>query len=119
MEKVAEPIMEQAVEQRRHYLNTHIAGFGYWDGCIVLDQLKRGLELKLVREKNNGFDPYAVALYFGENKLGFIPRGENHEISKFIEMGHAAIFEARINRLSLDKEPENQVGIIVYIKRRG
>lgn len=118
MGKFRETEVEQALGQRRHYLTTHIAGFSYWDGCIVLEELKTGLELTLIREKDNAFDPYAVAIYYNNSKLGFLPRGDNHEISKFIEMGHSDIFEVRINRLSPDQQPESQVGIIVYIKRR-
>ncbi len=101
---------------RRHYDTFTIAGFTYWDGCIVLDQLKIGKELSLVLEDENKFDAYAVAIYFGEHKLGYIPRGANREISKFLEMGYNDIFEVRINRITPEAEPEGQVGIIVYIK---
>jgi len=51
-------------------------------------------------------------------KLGFVSRGENKELSKFCEMGYADIFDVRINRLSPDEHPENQVGVIVYIDRK-
>lgn len=104
--------------KKKHLMNFDIAGFTYWEGCEVFHELKVGAELKLEREKNNPFDPYAVAIYFGEYKLGFIPRGANHDISKFLELGHADIFEARINRLSPVELPENQVGMIVYIKAK-
>lgn len=106
------------MEQRRHFLTANIAGFSYWDGCIVFDQLKMGLELTLVREVDNKFDPYAVAIYLGEHKLGFLPRSENKEISKFLEMGHTDLFETRINRLSPDEHTENQVGVIVYVRAK-
>ena len=102
--------------QRRHYSTFHIAGFSYWDGCIVFNELKIGTELTLQREEDNKFDPYAVAIYYGEYKIGFIPRNENHEISKFLELGHTDLFEVRINRITPDAQPESQVGVIVYIK---
>ena len=69
-----------------------------------------------MREGKIIFDPYAVAVYYGESKLGFIPRTTNHEISKFIELGHTDLFETRVNRIAPDAHPENQVGVIVYIK---
>lgn len=103
--------------QRRHYTTFHIAGFSYWDGCIVFNELKIGTELTLQREEDNKFDPYAVAIYYGEHKLGFIPRNENHEISKFLELGHTDLFELRINRITPDAQPESQVGVIVYLKQ--
>ena len=58
-----------------HLANYYIAGFGYWDGCEAFEQLKIGSCLQLVREEENRFDPYAVAIYYREFKLGFIPRG--------------------------------------------
>ena len=67
--------------QRRHYINFDIAGFSYWDGCEVFNELKIGTELKILREEDNKFDPYAVAIYYGESKLGFVPRNANHDIS--------------------------------------
>lgn len=102
--------------KKRHYSNFDIAGFSYWEGCEVFNELKIGTELTLMREEDNKFDPYAVAVYYGESKLGFIPRTANHEISKFLELGHTDLFEVRINRITPDQSPENQVGVIVYIK---
>ena len=103
--------------EKRHLLTTHIAGFGYWDGAEVFEELRIGTVLRMVREEDNKFDPYAVALYYGDFKLGFLPRGENHEISKYLEMGYGGIYEVRINRLAPQEHPENQVGIIVRILR--
>ena len=57
-----------------HLANFHIAGFGFWEGCEAFEHLKVGTRLELVSESNNAFDPYAVAIYYGEYKLGFIPR---------------------------------------------
>jgi HIRAN domain. len=102
--------------EKRHHSNFDIAGFSYWDGCVVFNELKIGTELRFEREEDNKFDPYAVAIYYGEYKLGFIPRAANHEISKFLELGYTNAFEVRVNRLTPDAHPENQVGVIVYIK---
>jgi hypothetical protein len=104
------------IPKLRHYSTFGIAGFSYWEGCIVFNELKIGTDLRLEREEDNKFDPYAVAIYYGQHKLGFIPRSENHEISKFLELGYTDLFEVRINRLDSEALPENQVGVIVYIK---
>ena len=68
---------EQKPIKKVHLDNFHIAGFGYWEGCEAFEHLKIGTKLELVREEDNRFDPYAVAIYYGEYKLGFIPRGSN------------------------------------------
>ena len=98
-----------------HLTNFHIAGFGFWEGCEAFGKLKIGTKLELVREADNAFDPYAVAIYHGEHKLGFIPRDSNHDISKYLDMGLGSIYEVRITRISPDVHPEQQMEVIVYI----
>ena len=95
--------------------NFHIAGFSYWEGCEAFEQLKIGTKLELVREEDNAFDPYAVAIYYNDYKLGFIPRAHNHDISKYLDMGLHDIYEVRITRLTPDVQPEQQVEVIVNI----
>jgi hypothetical protein len=100
---------------RRHFTHFNIAGFSYYDGAVVFNQLTIGTELTLVYEPENKYDPKAVMLCYGEYKLGYVPRGINDEISKLLEMGYN-IFEARIQRLDAKENPENQVGVIVHLK---
>ena len=51
--------------EKRHLMNCRIAGFSYWDGAEAFEKLKIGTPLDLVREPDNRFDPYAVAIYYG------------------------------------------------------
>lgn len=104
-------------EQHRHYINFDIAGFTYWDGALVLCDLKPGERVRLVREEDNRFDQYAVAIWYGESKLGFVPRDQNHDLSKFLEMGYEDIFDARIQRVAPEEHPEHQVSVIIYLNR--
>lgn len=82
----------------------------------MFNQLQIGTQLRMKIEEDNKFDPYAVALYYGENKIGFIPRNENKEIYKLCEQGWNNIFDVRINRITPENHPEEQIGIIVYLK---
>ena len=109
---------EKKLVKRVHLDNFHIAGFGFWDGCEAFENLKIGTKLELVREEYNAFDPYAVAIYHGDIKLGFIPRGKNHDISKYLDMGLGNIYEVRITRITPDVHPEQQVEVILYIKNQ-
>lgn len=106
------------MENKRHLFNGHIAGFSYWDGVEAFESLKIGTKLTLVREPDNKFDPYAIAIYYDDYKLGFVPRDSNHELSKYLEMGYGDIYDVRINRISPDEHPENQIGFIIRIKER-
>ena len=100
----------------RHLGNFNIAGFTYWEGCMAIADLKVGSQLILVHERENRFDPHAVAIYFNEHKLGFIPRGENELICKLLDLGYERIFDCRVQRISLDAHPEKQVGVVVFLK---
>ena len=84
---------------------------------MVMNQLKIGYELQLVREENNKFDPYAVAIMFDGYKLGYIPRTNNEQFSALMDQGHSNIFEARIQRITPDSHMEHQVSVIVYLKK--
>ena len=101
--------------EKVHLDNFKIAGFSYWSGCEAFENLKIGTKLRLVREEDNKFDPYAVAIYYEDFKLGFIPRGSNHDISKYLDMGLEDIYEVRITRVTPDVHPEDQVEAIIYI----
>lgn len=100
----------------RHFLHFIIAGLVYYDLPMAFDKLKMGTELRLVREADNRFDPYAVAVYFEDFKLGYVPRTENHDLSKFCEQGYSGIFDVRINMISLQLDAEEQIGVTIYIK---
>ena len=97
-------VMEKKTEQRKHFLHCNIAGFTYWDGCMALGQLEIGSPLELVRDEDNKHDPDAVALYFKDYKLGYIPAHENETISQLLDMGYGNIFEVYVNTI------ESQLG---------
>lgn len=107
--------MKNRKPANRQYLNCYIAGFSHWEGCLVLNDLKVGTKLELEHEINNPYDPQAVAIYYGDTKLGYIPASENKDISKFLELGHSTLFEARVQAVSPDSHPEKQVRIVVFI----
>jgi hypothetical protein len=101
--------------KRRHFIHSNIAGFTYYDGPVAFSELKIGTQLQLVPEPENRYDPKAVMVMFGDLKLGYLPRGQNSEISKLLEMGYTNLFETRVQRIDPEEYPENQVGIIVYL----
>lgn len=101
----------------RHFGNFFIAGFSFWEGCMVFGDLKVGTRLRLEREADNKFDPYAVAIYYEDTKLGFIPRGENQMVAQLLDLGYNNIFDLRIQRICPDAHPEKQIGTILFLKR--
>lgn len=100
----------------KHLGNFYIAGFTFWDGCMAFEELKVGTALRLEREAENRFDPYAVAIYYGDTKLGFIPRDENKLVAQFMDLGYDKIFDVRVQRISPDAHPEKQVSVVLRLK---
>jgi hypothetical protein len=99
----------------RNFANFHLAGFASHAGIDVFDKLKIGTWLRIEAEPDNQFDSYAVAVYYRENKIGYIPASHNQLIYKLLTNGYANIFEVRINRVAPDELPDSQIGLLVRI----
>jgi hypothetical protein len=102
----------------QHYATFYIAGFTYWDGLEVFDELKIGTQLTLESEPTNGHDPDAVKILYGNIMLGYIPRGENEEISKFLQLGYTDLFSAKISRINHEAHTEKQINVTVKINKK-
>ena len=94
----------------------NIAGFTFWDGYLAFDKLRAGVELQLVREEDNRYDPQAVAIYFEDIKLGYIPRDNNEMVSKFFDLGYTDIFELRVQSVQPEAIPERQIHVALYLR---
>ena len=103
-------------DRSRNFLECHIAGFTYYDGLDVIEELSLGTTVNLKLEPDNPYDPNAVAVYYEDTKLGFIPRVKNHTISQLLHFGHVDLFDVKINCRNLDENPEHQFRIVVKIK---
>jgi hypothetical protein len=99
---------------REHLAHFDIAGFTYYEGVLAFSELKIGVQLQLKLEEENKFDARAVAIYYKEFKLGFVPRSENRIFYKLLKVG-IDCFEARIQRLDEKENPESQVGVVVHL----
>ena len=103
---------------KEHFLSCNVAAFTYCDGVEVFSQLMVGKKVRLVREDENPHDHNAVAVFFGDTHIGYIPRQQNETIAKLLDLGYADIFEARIQAIDPAAHPEKQVDIVIYIKRK-
>lgn len=105
------------IENKKHFMHFTIAGFSFHEGCDVFDQLNIGTPLRLIREDENTHDPNAVAIFFGDTMLGYVPRQRNEQLAMLFDMGYEDIFEAKVQSLDPTANPEEQVGVIILIKR--
>lgn len=99
-----------------HYKNFPVAGFSYYEGVLVFNKLKIGVELELRAEPDKRYDPLAVAIYYQEYKLGYVARHSNYSLSKFLETG-AKLFETRVQYVNKAALPEDQLGVVVFIRK--
>jgi len=101
-------------EPSRNYLDFCVAGFTYWEGVFVAQKLKVGDKLDL-RPEDNPYDPNAVALYYQDAKIGYVPRRCNAQLSQLLFYGINA-FEAFITQVDLEQSPERQVRVVILVK---
>jgi hypothetical protein len=113
-----ETTMESVYEPSRSLMNFHIAGFGHHEGLSVISELKLGTKVDLRPEPRNPYDPQAVAIYFGDVKIGYIPRGKIDEVFLLLYFGHDDVFESYISMVDADVHPERQFRVTVKIADR-
>ena len=108
--------LEERAPVREHiyYKSMHIAGFKYYEGAFVFSDLNVGRRLEMKADPTNQYDDNAVEFHFDGKKIGFIPRTKNYSISKLLLAGHD-IFEAVVQQLSPDENPERQVRVGIFI----
>ena len=98
------------------FLSCNVAGFSHYEGCIVFDQLKIGSRMQLVREDENAYDHDAVAIFFGDSHLGYVPSSKNEQLATMLDLGHGDLFEVYVQRLDPTAHPEQQVHVAIFMK---
>jgi len=90
-----------------------LAGFLFYAGRELWDEMKAGDALALVREPDNKHDANAVRVEWRGRKLGYLPRKENRAVAA--EMDSGGRVEARIARLNRHRDPWQRILIEVYV----
>lgn len=86
---------------------TNVAGIMYknddgTDRQEILRRCQEGDEVELVREPNNMYDPNAVAVYVGNEQVGYLFREEASEVAPLLDAGYIA--DVTIYEIDMDKE---------------
>lgn len=93
-----------------------LAGFQYHAGKALWPELKVGDVLTLTREPDNPFDPRAVRVDWRGQKLGYVPRRENADVTRLLDNGQPLV--ARISRLAEGRDPWSRVRFEVLMPVR-
>ena len=64
-----------------------IAGGYYHALPEVLDELRPGVLLELVREPDNPYDANAIAVHWQGRRVGYVPREANTEVARMMDEG--------------------------------
>ncbi len=96
-----------------YLLQCFVAGFRHYEGMKLLDSMKEGDLLELVREPENEYDDCAIALHLQGNKIGFIPASVNEMLSYLLDADALSLF-ATITHLEKNSQPWENVAIAVY-----
>ncbi|WP_374486489.1 HIRAN domain-containing protein [Zoogloea sp.] len=90
-----------------------LAGFQYYGGKILWDEMREGDALTLVREPDNAHDRYAVRVEWRGQKLGYLPRAENRAVAE--EMDRGSAIGGRIGKLAKDPNPWKRLRVDVLV----
>jgi hypothetical protein len=103
-------------KQKGLYLSCNVAGFSHYEGCTIFPELQIGTQLRLVREDENPYDHDAVAIFYGDTHMGYVPASDNEQLAMFLDMGYADMFEVCVQMLDPTCHPEHQVRVGIFVK---
>lgn len=90
-----------------------LAGFQYHRASAIWPFLQVGETLHLKRESCNPHDRYAVAVWFRNEHLGYVPRRENRTLAKLMDQGERP--QATLIRLLDEENPWRKIRIRVEL----
>lgn len=102
-----------AAEARIIVQQSPLAGFQYYEGKVLWDNIRVGDTLALVREPQNPHDANAVRVEWKGQPLGYVPRRDNSDVARQIDRGVPV--QARIVRLKEARNPWQRVEFEVYV----
>ena len=104
----------QNTDVRMLVQSSPLAGFQFYQGKALWDEMKVGDMLALVREADNPHDANAVRVEWRGRRLGYVPRRENRAVAQ--HMDRAGAVEARISKLVPHRNPWQRIEFEIYVK---
>lgn len=104
---------EIKARQKIYLLQSFIAGFRFHKGMELLPHMQQHDILELKREPANIHDPFAVALYWQQEMIGYLPAANNETIARLLD-ANALPLLAGITHLEHSAKPWENVAIAVY-----
>lgn len=114
-------------KKRVLYKECQIAGITFHDLKEVWDELYEGAELALVRQKDNKYDKYAIAValaddYDGDSDdfdfdfiLGYVPRTVNQHLATMMDLGWTEAFECELSQVNGSNPYKGSLYMKIYM----
>lgn len=103
----AEPLAHIVVQ------HSSLAGFRYYEGRSIWNDMRVGDPLTLVRDADNSHDTHAVRVEWHGHPIGYVPRRENSHLARQLDRG--ARLAGRITRLEKSRNGRNRVSYEVFV----
>ena len=107
-------VRAQETEVRMLVQSSPLAGFRYYQGKALWDEMKVGDMLALVREAGNPHDSNAVRVEWQGRQLGYVPRRENRTVAQHMDRGGRV--EARISKLQKHPNAWQRIEFEVFVR---
>lgn len=114
-------------KKRTLYKECQIAGITFHDLSDIWDELYVGAELALIRQRDNEHDQYAIAVALADDYgddpddfdfdliLGYVPRTENEELAKMMDMGWDEAFECELSQVEGSNPYKGSLYMRIYV----
>lgn len=71
-----------------HLITLDVAGMFHVENIdMIFPKIKKGDNLELFREKDNKYDKYAILVRYCGEKIGYVPRKQNHILANLMDGG--------------------------------
>ena len=90
-----------------------LAGFQYYPGKALGNEMKVGDALTLQREPSNPHNANAMIVFWSGQWLGYIPRQENSDVARQMDQG--ATVKARIVKMTAARNPWQRIAFEVDV----
>ncbi len=106
--------VDKIISTRKIYLlQTFVAGFRFHKGMELLQYMQQDDILELRRDPKNEHDPFAIALYWQQEMIGYLPAASNETLARLMDASALQLI-ACITHLNKEAKPWENVAIAVY-----
>lgn len=111
-------VADVAAKQKVYLLQSFVAGFRYYKGMELLLHMHEQDIVELRRQPDNEHDEFAVALYWQQEMIGFLPAASNEMIARLLD-AKALPLIGIITHLQHGAKPWENVAVAVYFLKNG